>query len=1359
VIFLSRKRILLLVSLLLLVVVVSTGTFYLTRERGLIAERARLFAEKELSLVSHQSVQIRTAHLALFPTSVVFTDITSSGPTPFSAKEVQVYFRFWSFLSRSLFVRKVIVESPTLSMGDDSFIAEWLSGGATPPRRIRVQIHHGEFFYKGANKELFLPDLDINLAPHGLIDRFDIAFSGEGGHLLLAQRKKQVARFDGKLVTHPGRINLTSIRVRLDKTDFKMAGVVTLPKDKESIDGMGLQLTLKTDVPIEEYLSAPNNRQTFSGNLMLQGNIEGTVSDPLLTGMAALPKLTMSGGEGAAAPREIGSLKAHFVYKNKTVSLNGLSGNLFSGEIAGKSRLTLSGPPISLNDYQIDLQYNHVAIDKIETMMTGNEEPLLKDLLLKGDFRLSGRDAALETISVEGKTVLYREPGEATIQPAAFSSKAGTVGRMGQFIALLKTGQADWKWDKKSLLLKEGSFAFDNGTGTFDGTIHLEKGIAVHVELDGNEIEEAARIIYLPIGGRLHAAGDFSGSLGQPFFKGHLSLPDWQLMRRHFGPLQTEFLYQNKTFLFRNGSVQGLSQLRLKNAATKIESRFDPCGSAGAVRSFSDCPVYQFGGVFRFANGPAYHILSNVTSVDPQEILRLFNSVTLPLTTTVTGELQIDGKGKRVVVTGPLLVGAGSLYREPFENGKMKLTVTEKEARIRNLVLERQGATAEGEGDISYQGEYRLDMKTTALQIPEIDLIRSRFPEFSGEIILTASGKGSFRNPDLKLFGLVQKLRYRDVSLESGTIQIDWKGDKIQVESAFPEKKFSLRGQVTTPTPYPFSFEGRFAQIPIHSLFEKQASSTPVGEAPLPPNKMGRAAALSSAISALQKSQPTGKASALYASGSVSGDGTFTKVEEINLTATLTDFSAHWGGYVLANDGPIVFQSQKGVFQIEKASLKNANTQLTLLGGVTPFKSWGLAIKGTADLDLLRLFMPTIRSSRGMAHLDLRIINRWKEPDIQGSLSLSEGRVSFANKLPILITSLSLIFNRRLILLESVSGKIGPGRFTGFGKVAIAEWRLSRFGFQFDLSGVPIAVMPDLTAVVDGPLFLSGDSDSQLIEGTLHIRKAVYEKRIDLGQTVIAWLTREPEPLPADAPFLSGARLNLHLYGKEDIAVRNNVAHVSLAVDLDLKGSLSTPLLFGQVDIPKGTFYFQTNEFKVTSGTVQFVHPTKIDPSFDIRGQSRVRNYIVDLTLTGQLSQFNLSLNSLPPLPDPETDILLLLTIGKTTAEVAGVRDEAATFIASDMISSYLAEPAEGIGFDRIWVGASSSKSSNNTMISFEKKLLSDKLLLIYSKAVDLSEEQRIQLFYDLGKNVSLVGERDEQDRIGGDIRFRFEFR
>ncbi|MEK6693098.1 MAG: translocation/assembly module TamB domain-containing protein, partial [Nitrospirota bacterium] len=82
-------------------------------------------------------------------------------------------------------------------------------------------------------------------------------------------------------------------------------------------------------------------------------------------------------------------------------------------------------------------------------------------------------------------------------------------------------------------------------------------------------------------------------------------------------------------------------------------------------------------------------------------------------------------------------------------------------------------------------------------------------------------------------------------------------------------------------------------------------------------------------------------------------------------------------------------------------------------------------------------------------------------------------------------------------------------------------------------------------------------------------------------------------------------------------------------------------------------------------------------------------------------------------------------------------------------------------GLDRFQVDpyVTGSSSAGGPRLTVGKSLIDGRLYMTYSATIGTSEEQVIRLEYILGRNVFLVGVRDEQGQVGGDLKFRFEFR
>jgi translocation and assembly module TamB len=82
-------------------------------------------------------------------------------------------------------------------------------------------------------------------------------------------------------------------------------------------------------------------------------------------------------------------------------------------------------------------------------------------------------------------------------------------------------------------------------------------------------------------------------------------------------------------------------------------------------------------------------------------------------------------------------------------------------------------------------------------------------------------------------------------------------------------------------------------------------------------------------------------------------------------------------------------------------------------------------------------------------------------------------------------------------------------------------------------------------------------------------------------------------------------------------------------------------------------------------------------------------------------------------------------------------------------------------GVDRLQIDPSISRTTGTVSprVTLSKKLIGDRLYATYSASADVKDGQIIKLEYLLSKTTSLIGVRDAQGGIGGDIKFRFEFK
>jgi autotransporter translocation and assembly factor TamB len=146
------------------------------------------------------------------------------------------------------------------------------------------------------------------------------------------------------------------------------------------------------------------------------------------------------------------------------------------------------------------------------------------------------------------------------------------------------------------------------------------------------------------------------------------------------------------------------------------------------------------------------------------------------------------------------------------------------------------------------------------------------------------------------------------------------------------------------------------------------------------------------------------------------------------------------------------------------------------------------------------------------------------------------------------------------------------------------------------------------------------------------------------------------------------------------------------------------------------------------------------------------------------VEQFDLTLTSDPPLD--EVEILALLTVGEFGESLSGLEGgigaaEATSFL-TGKFQDVVEERLKNItGFSRFQIDPYVSKTTGTVAprITVSKRLMSDRLFVTYSTAVGTTEEQELKLEYLLSTHISLLGARDELGTLGGDVKFRFEFK
>ncbi len=303
-----------------------------------------------------------------------------------------------------------------------------------------------------------------------------------------------------------------------------------------------------------------------------------------------------------------------------------------------------------------------------------------------------------------------------------------------------------------------------------------------------------------------------------------------------------------------------------------------------------------------------------------------------------------------------------------------------------------------------------------------------------------------------------------------------------------------------------------------------------------------------------------------------------------------------------------------------------------------------------------------------------------------------------------------------------------------------------------------------LISTLSGELYYDGDASEQSLTGDITIRRARYDKRVEWKSMLVDIGRGLYQKKKTEVAWIGDTQVNVRFHGENNILFQNNLAKMPLDVDVFLRGTVNRPQLLGRIEARKGVVYFRKNEFKILRASVDFVDPNRMNPVLDIQAETQVREYQIRLAVTGTADHAVVTFISEPSLND--TDILALLTLGKTGSELkgkeTGVGVGEATSFATGQFQDVIERNAKRLtGLDRFQVDPYVGKSDTSVpRVTVGKELVRNKLYVTYSSNVGATApEQRFRIEYLLDRHFSIVGEQNEMGNNGADLKYRFEFK
>jgi outer membrane protein assembly complex protein YaeT len=613
----------------------------------------------------------------------------------------------------------------------------------------------------------------------------------------------------------------------------------------------------------------------------------------------------------------------------------------------------------------------------------------------------------------------------------------------------------------------------------------------------------------------------------------------------------------------------------------------------------------------------------NTKSFPVADIITFLDLGTVPVSGDISGHLHISGPKSKLEGAGAITIANGSIYGEPVTSAKADITFTQGAMKATNVTVVAPAGTITGEAQVDFgTNQFSYTIKSSSIDLSKLKLLSSLAGLLGGNITLSSTGAGTLTQPELVL----------EATLNQATL----KGLNLPPDAPPPTLYIAIRnGQLVV--------KGSAAGVlTIDGNGSVATDGTLSGLVQIKVSDIAKALAMSP------------KTASLPAAGSLTANlqlgGKLTSIETLRIDATFPEFNVRISEHAFAparplrvslHDGRIVFDD----FQL--ALGQDAATTFTVGGSaeLTGAKRLNIDLKGTLEAALLQLFVADLHADGHIA-IAGGLTGTLDAPRFTGSAEFQNASVR-APGFPQMIDNITgtIIFRGDRIDIDSVHARLGGGQIVLGGSVAMDG--MTPKSVRVTLQGTEVAIryFEGLTMEVNFSLLLSGDLDRSILTGDVTVNRALYFRDIDIGSALLnAVLSRRGVTPVVSASWQDHVALRLHLNSDNTLAVRNNIADFTGSADLEVSGTLGSPVILGLVTLNEGgKIKFQDIDYRIVRGSINFQNPFRIDPFFDIALEARVNGGIsevesgpldVTVALTGTLDRLTPSITSDPPASD-----------------------------------------------------------------------------------------------------------------------------
>jgi translocation and assembly module TamB len=897
------------------------------------------------------------------------------------------------------------------------------------------------------------------------------------------------------------------------------------------------------------------------------------------------------------------------------------------------------------------------------------------------------------------------------------------------------TGGASFRYRYDQGLLTMDTAEFDTATSRIHATGVLgTRNSALEIQFETGALEAYTDFIdairepnsvgtKTALAGSAKWDGKLSGPLGGPTLSGHGRGERVTYDDLHFDSVEADMTYSPSDLSISQGHAQlGAMQADVEGSLDLDNWVFRPENEWTADLNFEKVPLESFQG---------------------------FVTKKYPVNGILTGQFHGHGTRENPAFNGLFDLADGKAYGVTFSRLRGQLNVLPDEVRISNaeIRLFTPGKEKGGAGIVTGNAGYRfadenisVDLVGAGLPLENFEKLQDLRMPVGGQMTFRVKASGPLRTPQGEGTIHIVDLRVGQETIGSfdGTLTSDGREAKLELSSAMTDG--SISGGYTVGLTEPYAVHGK--------AYIKNINLDPF------------------LVTYLHLGHFSGHGNA---EGEIALAGNLNQPGAIVMDANFSKLAFNYSNVQLENSGPVHFRASTEEVSIDPVTFKGKDTNFKIEGNVrfTGRRAVALKLNGAVDLRLLSGFVPDL-DARGPAEINASFEGTLDRPRITGRAHIDNASARMAD-FPTGLSAIKgdLIFDATRLKFDNLTAEAGGGTLRLTGSVNYAD-RPIHYDISAKTDRTRIRYPEGMSWQLAGNLRLSGTPEAALLSGKVVVDRVNLSGGLESAGALIA----SRENGGPTSSFLQNLQFDIEAQSTPDARMEWPNAELEADANLRVRGTWEHPILLGHIHVLSGDLYFRGNRYRVARGDLNFARPLNIDPDINIEATTTIQQYEITLNFSGPASKLNLSYRSDPPLPG--NDIVTLLTLGQTSSE-AEVRaggtgasqspGSGASALLSEAISSQLGGRLEklfGITKLRVdpglaGVGSTGSEQSAAARVTVEQQVTRN-LTITYVSNVSSTQQQVIQVEYNVNRNISIVALRDQNGTFGIDFKIKKRF-